>query len=209
MEINGKFPIKFSKLGLAEWLVLSCVKRKIVFATEIQQVCIPAALKKKDLLIFSGTGTGKTLAFLLPALHLVEKSKQTLSVVVVVPTEELGFQISEIFNNLGRKKQISCCLVDKNLSIEKTKPPKRLSFVITPKLFSLLYKKKCGNPGNINTLLILDEFDLVIKNPFFNKFSLLVKIFNPIQILVFGVTFTKDTYSLTRAHFKNNFFFFS
>src|SRR5690554_7280936 len=66
---------------------------------KVQQAVIPAALRGQDLLVSSPTGTGKTLAFLLPALqHLLDFPRRkpgSARVLILAPTRELAQQIAE------------------------------------------------------------------------------------------------------------------
>ncbi|SEC67992.1 DEAD/DEAH box helicase [Paenibacillus sp. GP183] len=61
--------------------------------TPIQSEAIPLLLQGKDVILQSQTGTGKTLAYLLPALQRIDPSQKQLQIMVLVPTRELGIQI--------------------------------------------------------------------------------------------------------------------
>jgi ATP-dependent RNA helicase RhlE len=70
--------------------------------TPIQTEAIPPALEGRDLLACAQTGSGKTVAFLLPLLHrLMEKPRRTTRALVLTPTRELAAQILEEFNALA------------------------------------------------------------------------------------------------------------
>jgi ATP-dependent RNA helicase RhlE len=76
--------------------------------TPIQQQAIPVALKGRDLLACAQTGTGKTAAFAIPILQLLQqqietnKSKQGIKALVLTPTRELAIQIAESFSSYGK-----------------------------------------------------------------------------------------------------------
>ncbi len=99
--------INLDKIGLAKWIVNECIKNKIFCATPVQQACIPPILDRKDLIVYSKTGTGKTLTFILPILQLIDLHQIFFSVFILVPTRELGLQINDTFNRLGKIKKIS------------------------------------------------------------------------------------------------------
>jgi len=63
--------------------------------TPIQDKAIPAILEGKDVLIESPTGTGKTLAYLLPIIEKIELGRQHPQAVIVAPSKELAMQIFE------------------------------------------------------------------------------------------------------------------
>lgn len=71
-------------------------------ATEIQEMAIPHILEGKDVLASAQTGTGKTAAFLLPALDNILRNKyEGLSTVILVPTRELALQIDQQIQGFG------------------------------------------------------------------------------------------------------------
>jgi len=70
--------------------------------TPIQTEAIPPALDGRDLLASAQTGSGKTIAFLLPILHrLMDKPRRTTRALILTPTRELAAQILEEFNALA------------------------------------------------------------------------------------------------------------
>ena len=69
--------------------------------TPIQAEAVPPALEGPDLLACAQTGSGKTIAFLLPILHrLMQKPRRTTRALILTPTRELAAQILEEFNGL-------------------------------------------------------------------------------------------------------------
>ncbi len=85
---------QFSQLGIIEPLTRSLEESNISIPTDIQQKIIPLFLKeKKDLVGLAKTGTGKTAAFGLPLLQLVDQDQPYIQGVILAPTRELGQQI--------------------------------------------------------------------------------------------------------------------
>lgn len=77
--------------------------------TDIQYKAIPSILKGEDVLAIAQTGTGKTAAFAIPILHMLQRkqlqrksSKHTLRCLVMVPTRELAIQIATVFQQIGQ-----------------------------------------------------------------------------------------------------------
>ncbi|KPB06121.1 DEAD/DEAH box helicase [Bacillus sp. CHD6a] len=68
---------------------------EFVAATPVQEQAIPVILEGKDLLVESPTGTGKTLAYLLPIIERIDLSKQHPQALIVAPSKELAMQILE------------------------------------------------------------------------------------------------------------------
>ncbi|MBN3525551.1 DEAD/DEAH box helicase [Paenibacillus apiarius] len=84
----------FASLQIKEELLGRLQAKEIVTPTPIQAEAIPAALAGRDVLAGSQTGTGKTLAYLLPLLMNIDKDQRTTQAVVVAPTQELAMQIA-------------------------------------------------------------------------------------------------------------------
>ncbi|MBM7570622.1 ATP-dependent RNA helicase DeaD [Aquibacillus albus] len=90
----------FSSLGMEERLVNVLKNNGINEPTPIQEKAIPSVLQKKDVIAQAQTGTGKTLAFLLPILSKINPDKQAIQALIVSPTRELALQITAELNKL-------------------------------------------------------------------------------------------------------------
>ncbi|RAJ26722.1 ATP-dependent RNA helicase DeaD [Gelidibacter algens] len=89
---------QFSDLGINEPLQSSLADLQISSPTAIQEKTIPVVLnQKEDVVVLAKTGTGKTAAFGLPLLQLIDVTNTTVQVLILAPTRELGQQI---YNNL-------------------------------------------------------------------------------------------------------------
>jgi|SRR5690242_10499321 len=91
----------FSELPISNNLKERLASARFSVPTPIQAAAIPHALEGKDLLATAQTGTGKTLAFLIPAIErLLQPKASGISVLVLVPTRELAMQVAEQYNAL-------------------------------------------------------------------------------------------------------------
>ncbi|MCL8006145.1 DEAD/DEAH box helicase [Gelidibacter japonicus] len=89
---------QFSELGINEYLQKSLTNLKMSVPTDIQVKTIPVILnQKEDVVVMAKTGTGKTAAFGVPLLQLVDVSNANIQMLILAPTRELGQQI---YNNL-------------------------------------------------------------------------------------------------------------
>ena len=90
-------PPSFTSLGLRPELLKALIGLGYEEPTPIQRETIPLLIEGRDLVGQAATGTGKTAAFALPILQLVEKSKRRPEPIalVLVPTRELAVQVSE------------------------------------------------------------------------------------------------------------------
>ena len=93
----------FAALGLRAELLVALDDLGYEEPTPIQRETIPILLTGRDLLGQAATGTGKTAAFALPALQMIDASRREPQVLVLVPTRELAVQVSEAMFKYGRE----------------------------------------------------------------------------------------------------------
>lgn len=102
--------MSFAELGLDERLLQAVVQCGFTSPTEIQRLAIPVALTGRDVMASAQTGTGKTAAFVLPALQrLLEPSTgpgRGPRVLVLTPTRELATQVSNSVRDFGQKMRL-------------------------------------------------------------------------------------------------------
>ena len=67
----------------------------------IQQKAIPPMIDRRDMIAQAQSGTGKTGAFTVGTLNIIDTSKKTTQAIVMAPTRELAMQISNVFKNIG------------------------------------------------------------------------------------------------------------
>src|ERR1700730_6420881 len=99
----------FAALPLSPALQQKLAEAQFTTPTPVQAEAIPHALAGKDVLATAQTGTGKTLAFLLPIIEqLLEEGvapgAPQISALVLVPTRELAMQVTEQYNALRGKR---------------------------------------------------------------------------------------------------------
>ena len=94
----------FSELSISPSLKERLVAGRFTTPTPVQAAAIPQALDGKDVLATAQTGTGKTLAFLIPVIEkLLKQSKPGIAALVLVPTRELAMQVAAQYNLLRGK----------------------------------------------------------------------------------------------------------
>lgn len=157
---------QFSDLGINAQLQQSLTDLQITVPTDIQAKTIPVVLhQKEDVVALAKTGTGKTAAFGLPLLQLIDTENAEIQAVILTPTRELGQQI---YNNLEafakHSPQISiasiCGGVPIKPQIERLKEPTHI-IVATPGRLADLVKRDAINIKNI-AYFILDEADEMV-----------------------------------------------
>ena len=88
-------------LGLHPRIVETLITNKIESPTPVQAATIPVLLAGHDVTAKSQTGTGKTLAYMLPALQAVDTTSSAVQVIVLAPTQELAMQIFRVAEAYG------------------------------------------------------------------------------------------------------------
>jgi ATP-dependent RNA helicase RhlE len=111
----------FTELPLSSALQQKLAAAQFTNPTPIQARAIPPALEGKDVIGTAQTGTGKTLAFLIPIIEMLnrEPSRHQASALILLPTRELAMQVHEQYENLRCKNTPKAALVIGGVS-EKT-----------------------------------------------------------------------------------------
>ena len=104
--------MKFEAYPIAEGIKTSISKLGYKKPTDIQFRSIPPILRGEDVLAIAQTGTGKTAAFAIPVLHILQEGKmkgraEGVKCLVMVPTHELARQTENVFRVLGKHTRIT------------------------------------------------------------------------------------------------------
>lgn len=160
----------FDALGLSAGLVESVLQIGFETPTPIQEKAIPVLLKgDRDFVGLAQTGTGKTAAFGLPLLELIDADSRSTQALVLAPTRELGLQITSDLENFTEKfKPFNIVAVYGGSSIsEQIRKVKRGAQIIvaTPGRLIDLIDRKAINLGTIQ-YVVLDEADEMLNMGF-------------------------------------------
>jgi len=160
----------FESLGLSRGLVESVLQIGFEIPTPIQEKAIPALLTgNRDFVGLAQTGTGKTAAFGLPLLDLVDDESRDTQALVLAPTRELGLQIANDLENFSEKfKRFNIVAVYGGSSIsEQIRKIKKGSQIIvaTPGRLIDLIDRRAINLGTIK-YVVLDEADEMLNMGF-------------------------------------------
>lgn len=156
---------QFSDLGIQESIIKALSDLKIVVPTEIQQKTIPLLLSNTDVVGLAKTGTGKTAAFGLPLLQLIDTTVSSVQAVILAPTRELGHQI---FSNLeafakylpGVSIAETCGGIPIKPQIERLTSPTHIVVATPGRLIDLIQRKAISLKEA--QFLVLDEADEMV-----------------------------------------------
>ncbi|PBQ32945.1 DEAD/DEAH box helicase [Sphingobacteriaceae bacterium] len=188
----------FSNLRLIKPLVMALDKKGYTQPTPIQEQAIPHILDGKDIFGCAQTGTGKTAAFALPILQLLDAKKSNqrqgpgvVKTLILAPTRELVSQISENFTAYGKNLGISHCIIFGGVSqVNQVNNLRRGVDVIiaTPGRLLDLMNQGYVKLNNIEHF-VLDEADRMLDMGFINDIKkIITKIPAKRQTLFFSAT---------------------
>lgn len=134
-------------------------KLNIYELNEMQNEAIYVVDKTPNTIILSPTGTGKTLAFLLPTLKLIDPENRDIQVLILVPSRELAIQIEQVIREMGTGFKVNAVYGGRSMAKDKIEIKHTPSILIgTPGRISDHFANDRFSKESIK-ILILDEFD--------------------------------------------------
>lgn len=178
--------------------------------TPIQEQAIPVVLSGKDLLGCAQTGTGKTAAFAIPAIQLLEKEKafgrRNIRALVITPTRELALQIYESFQTYGKFTDLKYSVVFGGVSQKPQEEELEKGvdvLVATPGRLLALMDQKIIKIDRLQ-MLVLDEADRMLDMGFIHDVKkIIAKTPTNRQTLFFSATMPPDIARLASTILKN------
>jgi ATP-dependent RNA helicase RhlE len=156
--------ITFSELPLSSALQRKLEAAQFLILTPVQARAIPPALEGKDVIGTAQTGTGKTLAFLIPIIEMLNREPSPQAhALVLLPTRELAIQVNEEYEKLRSKALPKAALVIGGVSENGQMQSLRLARLIiaTPGRLQDFIDRRIADLRHIK-LLVLDEADRML-----------------------------------------------
>ena len=156
----------FSELSLSPILAGNLKKHGFVTPTPVQAQSIPPALAGNDVVATAQTGTGKTLAFVLPMLEKFSSAPVPMGIraVILSPTRELAIQINETFSKMAHGTGIKAAVVvggmSENVQLQAIRKGAQV-LIATPGRLSDFIKRRLVKLGAVE-FLVLDEADRML-----------------------------------------------
>ncbi|MBT2765835.1 DEAD/DEAH box helicase [Paenibacillus sp. ISL-20] len=196
----------FTDYQLSEEIVKALNSLGYETPTEVQTEVIPVALEKRDLVVKSQTGSGKTAAYGIPLCELVDWNENKPQALVLTPTRELALQVNEDITNIGRFKRIKATpLFGKHpFHIQKAELKQRTHMVV-------------GTPGRVLdhiergslsleriAYLVIDEADEMLNMGFIEQVQSIIQALPRDRVtMLFSATFPEDVLKLSRKYMVN------
>jgi superfamily II DNA/RNA helicase len=180
----------FTDLLLPTELIAALAKQQISDPTPIQSAAIPVLMAGKDAYLNAETGTGKTLAYLLPLFTRIDPAQAATQVVIVAPTHELAIQIHrqscDLAQNAGRAIR-SVLLIGGTATdrqIEKLKAKPHVVVGSPGRIVELIERGKLKTP-HIRSIVI-DEADRLLHDESLEWIQKIVSVAPPARQLIFA-----------------------
>lgn len=200
--------LSFQNLGLSQSSLANIIELGYQAPTVIQQEVIPILLSgKQDLVALAQTGTGKTAAFGLPLIELVNENDRQPQALVLAPTRELCVQITSDFNAYAKNvKSLNITAVYGGASIQdqirKIKQGSQI-IVATPGRLIDLLERKAIHLDQIN-YFVLDEADEMLKMGFQEAIDTILQHTNDKKsVWLFSATMPAEISRIAKAYMSN------
>jgi ATP-dependent RNA helicase RhlE len=203
--------MKFDDYSISNELKKNIAELGFKRPTDIQFKSIPPILKGEDVLAIAQTGTGKTAAFAIPIISILQEMKHSVryeegvKCIVMEPTRELALQVSEVFQKMAKGTKVeTLCLfggVEQAPQIEKLVKGVDILIATPGRMFDLIYQKHLKITAV--EILVLDEADHMLDLGFIKDIQDVKKFLPKFhQTLFFSATINeqikKVAYSLVR-----------
>ena len=198
---------KFSELQISNYTKERLSHAHFSTPTPVQAAAIPQALEGKDVLATAQTGTGKTLAFLIPVIErLLQENTPGIAALVLVPTRELAMQVVDQYNALRGKQLSPAALVVGGLPEAKQLSAIRAGarlVVATPGRLEDYLDRKLINFRALR-VLVLDEADRMLDMGFLPAIRRIAAVLpKQRQTMCFSATLEASVVHLVNDYMKN------
>ena len=204
----------FSDFDLLPSLLGALKEKKLNTPTEIQSKAIPLMMEGKSVVGVSETGSGKTLAYALPLLHKLKtlendgepvSNKSAPRAIVMVPTRELGEQVSKVFKTLTHTTRLRVRPALGGMAFEQARRNIAESFEIllaTPGRLVQLMDKDLIDLNDVR-MLIFDEADQMLDQGFLPDSDFVAAACpNEVQLALFSATVSPSVQKLMNSLFS-------
>jgi len=197
----------FSELSISPFLKERLAAAKFVVPTAVQAATIPPAMEGKDVLATAQTGTGKTLAFLIPVMErLAQPGAPGVAALVLVPTRELAMQVAAQFNMLRGTRLAPAALVTGGLpeapQLKAIRNGARI-IIATPGRLEDFLDRKLVRLAALQ-VLVLDEADRMLDMGFLPAIRRIVAVLpKERQTLFFSATLEGSVAHLVKDYLRN------
>ena len=196
----------FTEMNISEAVLAKLRRLGIDTATPVQEKAIPIVRSGVDVIVQAPTGTGKTLAFLLPLMEKMKAHVDEAQVLIVTPTRELTMQIAKVARSLAEAFSLWTLALYGGQDIERQKDKLRRHpqlIIGTPGRLLDHLRRKTLRISQANRV-VLDEADEMMKRGFFEDVEKLITSLAPDrQMLLFSATMPERVRALAYRYMRS------
>ena len=201
--MDSQSNLSFDGLGISPRVLEILDRLKFKTPTPIQYKAIPAGIEGKDLVGIAQTGTGKTLAFVIPMVQRLSQGKG--KGLVLVPTRELAFQVDETLQKIGSAFGIRSAVVvggaSMGLQIQALRRNARV-IIATPGRLIDHTEQRTVMLTDVE-VLVLDEADRMLDMGFLPQIQHILRFIpRQRQTLLFSATMPEAIANIAASHMK-------
>ncbi|MDF2815724.1 MAG: helicase [Paenibacillus sp.] len=197
---------QFTDYPLSEEIVRALNSLGYETPTEVQTEVIPVALEKKDLVVKSQTGSGKTAAYGIPLCEQVDWNENKPQALILTPTRELAVQVNEDITNIGRFKRLKAtALYGKHpFHMQKAELKQKTHMVVGTPGRVLDHIERGTLPLQKIAYLVIDEADEMLNMGFIEQVQSIIQALPSDRVtMLFSATFPEDVAKLSRKYMDN------
>lgn len=195
--------ISFEDYNLSEEITRSLDTLGYECPTQVQSKAIPLVLEKKDIVVKSQTGSGKTASYAIPICELIDWMENKPQALILTPTRELAVQVKEDFINIGRFKRVKATAVygRHSFSMEKTELKQKSHVVVgTPGRLLDHIERETIALDKIS-YLVIDEADEMLNMGFIEQVKKIIKELPYHRVtMLFSATLPEEVKNLSQKY---------
>ena len=162
MEINNKIKEVLGNLNISA-------------LNEMQEEAFQAIKEESEVILLAPTGSGKSLAFLLPVFELIDANNKDVQILVLTPTRELAIQLEQVWQKMKTGYKVNTCYGGHTMSVEIQNLSQPPAIIIgTPGRILDHLGRRSFDQRKVK-ILILDEFDKSLAMGFQNQMAHIIK----------------------------------
>eukprot|EP00730_Choanoeca_flexa_P006406 TRINITY_DN12147_c1_g1_i1.p1 TRINITY_DN12147_c1_g1~~TRINITY_DN12147_c1_g1_i1.p1 ORF type:complete len:415 (+),score=107.97 TRINITY_DN12147_c1_g1_i1:79-1323(+) len=197
---------EFEDFVLKRELLMGIFEKGFERPSPVQEESIPMALTRRDILARAKNGTGKTGAYLIPTLQLIDPAKDTIQGIILVPSRELALQTAQIAKDLSKhmKAQVMTTTGGTNLRDDIVRLMETVHLIVaTPGRLLDLVERNIAKVDDCRTL-VLDEADKLLDRTFIPTIEGIINALpRDRQLMLFSATFPVEVKSFKDKHLRN------
>lgn len=198
-ETEFKMLDSFEDLKLKENLLRGIYAYGFEVPSKIQSYAIPNMMTRKDIIAQSQSGTGKTGAFTIGILNIIDETQKYPQALVMCNTHELSIQIQSVISELGKYMNVNVALLIGGVPIQKNLDDVKTCQVCvgTPGRIRDLMERQAFDREKLR-IVIVDEADELLRDEFLEQSKFIIsKLADGTQLCIYSATFPVEVLELT------------